>query len=97
MWVAARPSTLCLEAGALRRVSVAGISRTPAGWALGLTQAPLLPSLLVSSRSLGSPGHAWDTLGLSHPGWQGPSKPRHGHHPPEKGGWTLCDRHWSLP
>lgn len=86
MWVAARTSTLGLEVGALRRVSD-GWSSHNTCWLgpEGLTQAPLLPSLLVSRRSLGSPGHAWDALRLSHPDWQGPLKPRHGYHPPEKG------------
>lgn len=82
-------STLCLEVGAPRRVSDGwGPQNTCRLGPEGLTQAPLLPSLLVSRRSLGSPGHAWDALRLSHPGWQGPSKPRHGHHPPEKEGWA---------
>lgn len=53
-----------------------------------LTQGTLLPSFLVSGRSLKGPAHAWNALRLSHPGWQCPSKLRHDHRPQEHKGWV---------
>lgn len=53
-----------------------------------LTQGTLLPSFLVSGRSLKGPAHAWNASRLSHPGWQYPSKLRHDHRPQEHKGWV---------
>lgn len=53
-----------------------------------LTRGTLLPSFLVSGRSLKGPAHAWNASRLSHPGWQYPSKLRHDHRPQEHKGWV---------